>query len=211
MSFVVKSVGIYVPRFDIDFVTQATKPLKEVLCLKDEECTDFIQKLQTDHDGIAESCKQALTNEEARKEREAQNKENSWTAYSIRLIKNVAFTTTITVTFSLFLAYVNSTNFKPFKLVNPYSLVGTAGGLLWGYWKTPFFIDSKEPKSSELQLQARREKNWMRTKLKQVNLLHKEIEEKIAKNEIDGDTYKTRNLHLIVKSYFEEAVGTERD
>jgi hypothetical protein len=201
-SVVVK--GIYVPRFDIDFVTQAARPLKDVLGLKDEECTDFIQKLEKDHTGIAEMCKRALDNEKARKEREASSKENTWKAYTIRLLTNGAFTTTITVTLALFVAYAAPSASKSIK---PYVLVSASGGLLWGYLKTPSIIESKEPKSSELILKARMERSWMQTKLAQVNVLHKEIEEKIAKGEGDETMYKTRNLHLLVKSYFEEAVG----
>lgn len=201
-SATVKS--FYIPRNDYDYVTQGTCPLRKRLALEDAECTPFILRLEKDHEKLALACQRALDNEKGRKETEAKSNDNTWTAYSIRLLKKTAFTTTITVTIALFVAYTALSAYKPVK---SHLLLGTAGGLLWGYWITPSNIESQEPKSSELSVVALMERTWMKTWLEHINVMYKESADKIAKGDESDATRDTRDQQLRVKSFFEHAVA----
>jgi hypothetical protein len=196
-SVVVK--GIYVPRNDLEFVKQAMKPLREVLCLEPDQCTDYITDLEADHAGIAKMCKQALDNEAKRIEQEKKSDKNSWTAYSLQLLKTTVFTTAATMAAGAVFAYVFSTSLKTSLILSG------VGGLVLGYWNTPTII-SKEAKSSELPIKACVERNWMKLKLVQVNTKLEEAEKVITANpKSDEGGFKNRDLLLLVKLYLEEA------
>lgn len=200
-SVVVK--GIYVPRNDLEFVKQAMKPLREVLCLEPDQCTNYITDLEADHAGISLMCKQALDNETKRIEQEKKSDQNSWKAYSLQLLKTTVFTTAATMAVGAVFAHVFSKSLK-----TSLALSGV-GGLVWGYFNTPTII-SKEARSSELPIKARVERNWMKLKLIQINTRLEDAEKRIADNlnnntKNDVGLFKNRDLLLLVKSYLEEA------
>jgi hypothetical protein len=191
--------GIYVPRNDLEFVKQATKPLREVLCLEPDQCTDYITDLETDHAGISKMCQQALTNEAKRVEQEKKSDQNSWKAYSLKLLRTSAFTTATAMAVGAVFAYVSSMSLKKSLIFS-----GVAG-LMWGYFNTPTII-SKEAGSSELPIKACVERNWMKLKLVQVNTKIEAAEKTIAANpRSEEGVFKNRDLLLLVKSYLEEA------
>lgn len=201
-SSVVVFKGIYVPTNDREFVQQATRLLRDVLCLKPEDCTDYIVKLEIDHADFSKVCQQALDNEAERKTKEADRLKSAWKAYSTDLIGNTVIATAVTMAAGIVFAHVFSRSLKT------YAALGGVAGLLGGYLFTPNSLSSKEVKSSELRIKANAERNWMKAKLGQVNTKFEEVEKAInAKvGDVDPEVFKTRNLYLIVKSYFEEAV-----
>ncbi len=188
--------AMWVPRNDREFVQQATRPISEVLGVKDCSYTLWLEK---DHQGIAEMCREALVPNLV-------PKTNQDYFYSMLCSAVLAAGTAAVLTFLKSGAY---------KTV----LIGAAAmaGLSYG-WSGAYNAKQVDLKETEIRLKATTEKNWLKSKQPQIQAKLKEAEDKVQtftledfdKNEENKDVVRTRDQLLLLKSYVESAVGEYR-
>ena len=194
----VSSKTMWVLRNDREFVEQATRPIGEVLGVKD--CS-YIALLDRDHQGIAEMCREALVPNLV-------PKTNQDYIYSM-LYSAVLAAGAVAV-----LTFLKSGSYKTV-------LIGAALGAIVGSsfgWTRVYNAKQVDLKETEVKLKASTEKNWLRSKQPQIQAKLKEAEDKVQmftlddfdKDDDNKDVVRVRDQLLLLKSYVESAVGNYR-
>jgi len=205
MSGVVFSKGVvWVPRNDREFVQQATRPFAEVLGIQDR--CKYAEWLEKDHQGIANMCKEALVPVLVPKT----NKDYGYSMLYVGVLAAGGAAALALLTSSAFKNLLTSGTYKTV-------LIGAVIGTIVGAGKV-YVAPEKDLKETEIQLKARTERNWLKSKQPQIEAKLKEAEEKVEKfaledfdkNDENKDTVRTRDQLLLLKSYVESAVGNYR-
>ncbi len=194
--------GMWVPRNDREFVEQATRPIGEVIGVKD--CS-YITLLDVDHKGIVQMCKDALV-------------PNLVPKTNQDYIYSMLFSAVLAAGAAAILTFLKSGSYKTV-------LIGAALGAIVGSsfgWSRVYNAKQVDLMETEIRLKAKTEKNWLRLKQPQIEAKLKEVEEKIQSfnladienhsNDYDNkdNTLRIRDQLLLLKSYVESAVGNYR-
>ncbi|HEX4839723.1 MAG TPA: hypothetical protein VFU89_04700 [Rhabdochlamydiaceae bacterium] len=193
---VVFSKAMWVPRNDREFVQQATRPIPEVLGVAKSDSCSYTAWLEKDHQGIAKMCKDALVPVPV-------PKTNRDYGYSMLFVAALATGTAACLTF------LKSGSYKAV-------LIAAAIGLIIG-WSKVYFAKEEDMRATEIELKARTERNWLKSKQPQIEAKLKEAEGAVEKftlpdfdNDDKKDIVRTRDQLLLLKSYVESAVGSHR-
>lgn len=215
MSFISSSIvsgKICIPINDRDFVEQATRPLRDVLCLKPEQCIDYIDILDLDHKGVTQLCKDALANEVKRQGEMKTAHEKASKEYYSKLGLRAIIVVPTTIGGSATLAHITSKAYKT------WIGVGAVLGFMLSLFITPSTELPREIGSSEIATLADAERDWIRRKLAQIEPKAKEYDDKIAAVKSVQDfelpenqnNRKTRDFFLVLKAYYERALSPYR-
>jgi hypothetical protein len=157
----------------------------------------YAEWLEKDHQGIAQMYKDALVPVNV-------PKTNADYGYSM-LVSGALVAGGMAV-----LNFIKSGSYKTV-------LIGAALGLIVRAGRV-YFAPVVDLKETEIQLKAKTEKNWLKSKQPQIEAKLKEAEEKVDKfaledfdkDEKNKDIVRTRDQLLLLKSYVESAVGNQR-
>lgn len=197
------SGSIQVPRYDQEFVEQASKPIYEVLGLEQDKCCSFIFSLEKDHRGISEICKKALVPVVVKKT----NQDFFYEILPFALLVLVA---------GLCLNY----HLNPYSIkVHPFSY-GVALGAVGTSMIMKIIETAREKenmKKKQIAVPATMEKEWLYSQLPQINKELAAANEKVRNflpgdfdKQANKDTIAQRDQLLLLKSYVTNAVSGYR-